>query len=59
MSNPTCIWSDGTKKWFQDDILHRDEGPAVEYSNGDKSFYLNGKKLTEKAFNKIQKGKGL
>ena len=24
-------------------ILHREDGPAIEYANGDKIWYLNGK----------------
>ncbi len=38
---------DGTKKWFLDDILHREDGPAIEYSNGGKEWYLNGKRHRE------------
>ena len=34
---------DGTKRWFLDDKLHREDGPAVEYVNGSKEWYLNGK----------------
>jgi hypothetical protein len=29
------------------DERHREDGPAVETSNGGKSWYLNGKGLTE------------
>lgn len=24
-------------------LLHREDGPAIEYNNGDKSYYINGK----------------
>lgn len=27
--------------------LHREDGPAVEWVNGGKSWYINGEKLTE------------
>jgi len=37
----------GTKFWYLNDELHREDGPAIEYSNVDKSWYLNGKRLTE------------
>ena len=32
----------GTKYWYLNDKLHRDDGPAVEYSDGTKKWYLNG-----------------
>ena len=34
------------KCWCKEDtfILHREDGPAVEYANGDKSWYQNGLK---------------
>jgi hypothetical protein len=37
----------GTKFYYKDKkktILHREDGPAVVYSDGDKSWYLNGKR---------------
>ena len=33
----------GTKKWYLHEKLHRDDGPAIECSNGDKEWYINGK----------------
>jgi hypothetical protein len=36
----------GTKKYFKDKaktILHREDGPAVEYSNGERAWYVDGK----------------
>ena len=36
---------EGTTRWFKDakcTILHRENGPAVEYSNGDRVWYQNG-----------------
>jgi hypothetical protein len=38
---------DGTKKWFLDDMRHREDGPAIEYSNGTKAWYLNDKRHRE------------
>jgi hypothetical protein len=40
------IDEDGDKLYYSDremTIHHREDGPAVEYSNGSKSWYLNGK----------------
>lgn len=31
--------------------LHRDDGPAVEYPNGTKEWWLNGEQLSEEEFN--------
>ena len=42
---PVCkIDSDGSKRWFLNDKLHRTDGPAVEYPDGSKFWYLNGKR---------------
>jgi hypothetical protein len=32
-------------------LLHREDGPAIEYLNGDKEWYLNGMEHTEQEFN--------
>ena len=37
-------WSDGTKEWWVNGILHRTGGPAIEKSNGTKVWYLNGER---------------
>lgn len=33
----------GVKEWWLNGKRHREDGPAVEYSNGHKYWYLNGK----------------
>jgi hypothetical protein len=33
--------TNGTKFWYLNDDLHREDGPAIEWSNGDKAWYLN------------------
>ena len=33
----------GTKWWYRDGKLHREDGPAVECADGYKSWYRNGK----------------
>jgi hypothetical protein len=37
----------GDIKWYLNGKLHRENGPAIEYSNGDKSWYQNGKRHRE------------
>lgn len=44
------------KMWWTGDnwsILHREDGPAIEYANGKKSWYLNDKKISLYEFNKF------
>ena len=45
----------GNKFYYKDkamDILHREDGPAVEWSDGEKVWYLNDVSYTEAAFKK-------
>jgi hypothetical protein len=37
------IDDDGTKRWFLNDKLHRENGPAVVYKHGGKAWYIHGK----------------
>ena len=37
------VWSNGTKNWYLNGDLHREDGPACEHANGDKMWFLNGK----------------
>ena len=49
------ITQNGSKLYYKDKammILHREDGPAVEYVDGDKSWWLYGEKLTEEEFKK-------
>lgn len=41
------IDKDKTKRWYLNDKLHREDGPAVECTNGTKFWYLNGKRHRE------------
>lgn len=42
-----CIDYYGTKWWYLNGIRHREDGPVIEYANGDKWWYLNGKYYSE------------
>ena len=62
MSDPIVytvkVDSSGNKVLYFNDQLHRVDGPAVEYSNGYKAWYLNGKEYTEQEYNiEINKSK--
>jgi hypothetical protein len=37
------VYTIGYKSWYLDGKRHREDGPAVEGSDGDKYWYLNGK----------------
>jgi hypothetical protein len=41
MRNGLIIYSDIDRRWYQDDRLHRRDGPAIEY-HGDKFWHLDG-----------------
>ena len=44
MNKPECkIDKHGTKHWYLNDKLHREDGPAIEYEDGTKEWCLNGK----------------
>jgi len=34
---------DGSKSWWLNDKLHREDGPAIEYASGSKFWWLNDK----------------
>ena len=44
------VYEDRTE-WYLNGKLHREDGPAVEYSNGSKRWYLNDQQYTEQEFN--------
>ena len=47
------VLTSGTKKWYLNDKLHREDGPAVEYADGTKCWYLNGKEVTEEEHKRL------
>jgi hypothetical protein len=50
MNKPECRTNPyGTKEWFLNGKLHREDGPAYEGSDGSKSWWLNGKRHREDA----------
>ena len=47
MSQPEMkVNSNGTKRWYLNGKLHREDGPAIEWSDGTKEWYLNGKEFS-------------
>lgn len=41
------VKDNGTRFWYFEGELHRQDGPAVEYSDGTKFWYRNGKRHRE------------
>ena len=42
-SDGLYVDSDGDKRWYLNGELHRENAPAVEWTNGSKYWYLNDK----------------
>jgi hypothetical protein len=40
-AKPVCKKYPGTKEWHLNGNLHREDGPAVEWSGGAKMWYIN------------------
>ena len=49
------VRENGTRYWFINDKLHREDGPAIEYANGGNYWYIEGEELTEEEFNNRNK----
>lgn len=43
---------DGSKRYYLNGIIHREDGPAVECVDGYKAYYLNGRLLTKTEWEK-------
>ncbi len=43
----------GTKVWYKNGLLHREDGPSFIYYNGDKEWWLAGKYIWDSAWNKL------
>jgi hypothetical protein len=41
------VFDDGSRYWYLNGQLHREDGPAVEYVSGTLHWYLNGKSHRE------------
>ena len=41
------VYSSGSKYWYLNDKLHREDGPAIDWVYGANEWYLYGEFLTE------------
>jgi len=47
MPDYKVVDKNGNKQWYLNGILHREDGPAMEYADGTKYWYRNGKRHRE------------
>ena len=47
------VYGSGTKFWHLNDQLHREDGPAIEWTNGSKSWWLKGNHVTEEEHKRL------
>ena len=59
MPDTLHILENGIIEWYKNGELHRLDGPAIEHSNGNKEWYINGDQyLCPLAFCKAAKIEG-
>jgi hypothetical protein len=54
--NRKVVDAEGNTIWYKNDVYHREDGPAIEYWDGDREWWLNGEKLSEEEFKKRTAG---
>ena len=42
MRNGIIKYANGGRSWYQNDQLHREDGPAFEMADGTRSWWING-----------------
>jgi hypothetical protein len=50
--------SDGNNWWYLNGVLHREDGPALEFIDGSKEWYINDEQIlckTQKEFEQLMK----
>lgn len=47
---PAVEYTDGTKVWFQNGEMHREDGPAYEAAEGGREYHLFGKEVSPQEF---------
>ena len=49
------VYENGYRQWWQKGLLHRTDGPAVEFADGERQWWIEGRFFTEKRFNQQTK----
>ena len=52
------VFGNGSR-WYLNDKLHREDGPACEWDDGSKSWFLNGQRVTEEEHRRLTSAKEL
>ena len=48
MNKPTCeIDDEGNKRWYLNGVYHREDGPAMEFADGHKEWWVNDYPMTK------------
>jgi hypothetical protein len=47
MKNGKIIFKDGSERWFKNDKLHREGGPAIYYKSGTEEWWIDGRRHRE------------
>lgn len=42
MYGPAIEYVNGTRIWYQNGLLHREDGPAIEWFHGTKEYWIEG-----------------
>lgn len=54
---PAVYYPNGEMHWFKNGVKHRPDGPATISSDGKHQYWVEGERLTKKAFNKLVKSR--
>lgn len=44
------VFADGSRHWLSNDERHRQDGPAIEWADGTKEWWLYDEQVTEQDF---------
>ena len=44
-TGPAVITDHGTKRWYKYNLSHREDGPAIEWYDGDHEWWYNGVRI--------------
>lgn len=50
---PAFITRTGTRGWYWDNLLHRLDGPALEWYDGNVDYYIRGNRVSETTFHHL------
>ncbi len=56
MKNGIVTYPENTT-YFKNNKIHREDGPAFEFGNGYKEWWIDGEKITEDEFNQLLQNK--